>query len=129
MGEGTGGLSPVGSRVRSCPVSNCAPLGTSAWNSRHSSLMGVSRMLVPCSMTNFFTAAKRVVEVTSGMRDQSIAARSRDRSRSVSIPSFALVLKYCASPKSAISFWILWSETLMPPRSARAATRKVGSPP
>ena len=86
-------------------------------------------MLALCSSTNSFTAAKSLVEVTSGMRDQSIAARSAERSRPVSSPSFALVLKYGPSPKSAISFSILWSETLMPPRSARAATRKVGSPP
>jgi hypothetical protein len=93
-GDGADGLSPADSRVRSCPVSNSTPLGTSAWNSRHSSLIGVSRMLGLCSMTNFFTAANRAVEVTSGIRAQSIAASSRERSRSVSVPSFALVLKY-----------------------------------
>ena len=80
-------------------------------------------------MTNSFTAANRAVEVTSEILDQSIAARSRDRSSPVPVPSFALVLKYSASPKSAISCWIRWSDTLMPPRSVRAATRKAGGPP
>src|SRR5579863_1116074 len=83
---------PSPARSAGCsPISSCWPMGTASWNMRHSSSMGVSRLPGDdfWSMTNCLTAAKRAVEVTSGIRAQSIAESRRERSRSTFVLSRA----------------------------------------